>query len=90
MLCDSRQVGGGGSEGEQSTWRPGFSAEVSCEASRHRSSSQQTIRLQEQTTRGAVSEVPCYSSHSNLSLDWNEQEIELSGNQMWGGYGVRG
>lgn len=67
-------MGGGGSEGEQSARWPGFGAEVSREASRHRSSSKQTIRLQEQTTRGAVSEVPGYSSHSNLLLGWNEQE----------------
>lgn len=82
MLFDFRQVGGGGSEGEQSAWWPGFGAEVSRKASRHRSSSQQTIRLQEQTTHGAVSELPGYSSHSNLSLGWNE--LEISGNKMEG------
>lgn len=78
-------MGGGASEGEQSARWPGFSAEVSCQASRHRSSSQQTIRLQEQATRRAVSELPGYSSHSNLSLGWNE--LEISGNKM--GAGIR-
>lgn len=82
LLVDFRQVGGGGSEGEQSAWWPGFGPKVPRQASRHCSSSQQTVRLQEQTARGAVSELPGYSSHSDLSLGWNEWEIELSGNKM--------
>lgn len=90
----SRQVGGGGSEGEQSDWWSGFGAKVSCKAPRHCSSSQQTVRLQEQTTCGAVSDVPGYSFHSNLSMGWNKWVIELNGDKIgWGvstEWGVKG